>query len=169
MPEIFQTSSPIEAQTYFMQIFMLISNLASILTSEAAFQSTSRYSGSRFRWDDSIFLGHSKYSDLKFFYLTLMLRYIFCGLMNISRNFEWLGWFLGEKLQFTCKNVFFFSSKFELKLFSICCRNNKQVAGMANRRQLSHFILVFEVITYIKVKQINLTICLYGVEFVVSD
>jgi len=41
MPERFKTPPLIGAWTYFMQNFTLISNLASILTSEAAFQSTS--------------------------------------------------------------------------------------------------------------------------------
>ena len=38
---------------------MQIQNLASILTSEAAFQSTSKISEFRFQWNDAIFLGHS--------------------------------------------------------------------------------------------------------------
>ena len=63
MPKIFQTSSLIAAETYFMQNFMLISDLASIMTSEAAFQSTRAISKSRLvevLMKRCYFLGHFK-------------------------------------------------------------------------------------------------------------
>ena len=65
------------SETYFMQNFTLISDLASILTSEVAHQSTRAFSVFYSQWDDAIFLRHFIFWILwRFLNFAFILQYL---------------------------------------------------------------------------------------------
>ena len=155
MPKFSKTSPLIGAQTYFMQNFMLISDLASILTSEAAFQSTRAISKLRFLWNDAIFLGHCKFSFNDYLHWILVFH------LNWWMTFWRDLWCINspkitqQLLGFDIISSFF-PSKIEIEEISTCCRNRQNAE---NGESSTNSLILFWILTRKHLKKWNKIMC----------
>ena len=144
MPKIIQTSPLIGAQTYIMQNFTLISDLASNLTSEAAFQSTRAISKSRLLWNDSISL--RQLTLFMYFLLYFVLYFTIASIRHIyfrlklfkelSRKVHKIHFCMGKNNQ----NLI----KIGIVLFPIGCRNHNKATRNGESATFSFYFWILK-------------------------